>query len=51
MNRKKLLKWERKGSAMALVLLAVVILLVMGTGLLSLGLHSRIFAARTSIGL
>jgi hypothetical protein len=38
----------RNGSAMALVLLAVVILLVMGTGLLSLGLHGRMLGVRTS---
>jgi len=38
----------RNGSAMALVLLAVVILLVMGTGLLSLGLHGRMLGVRAS---
>ena len=48
MDRKKLLKSKRNGSAMALVLLAVVILLVIGAGLLNLGLHGRSLAARTS---
>ena len=38
----------RNGSVMALVLLAVVILLVMGTGLLSLGLHGRMLGVRAS---
>ena len=36
---------------MALVLLAVVILLVIGVGLLSLGLHGRSLAERTSAGI
>ncbi len=45
---KKALKRKRIGSAMALALLVVIILVVMGTGLLSLGLHGRIFAVRTA---
>jgi hypothetical protein len=47
-NRIGLLQSKRKGSAIALVLLAIVILSVMGIGLLSLGLHSRIFATITA---
>jgi len=49
MDRKKLLKSKRNGSAIALVLVAVVILLVIGAGLLNLGLHGRSLAARTSV--
>ncbi len=48
MNRKKLLQSKRKGSAMALMMVALVVLLVTGVGLLSLGLHSRLFALRTA---
>lgn len=44
----KLLQSKRVGSAMALVLLAVVVLLVMGTGLMSLGMHSRLFSVQTA---
>ncbi len=44
----KLLKSKRIGFAMALALLVVVILVVMGTGLLSLGLHGRMLASRTA---
>ena len=43
----KKIKSKRRGFAMALVLCAIVILLVTGTGLLRLGLHSRTFGART----
>lgn len=39
----------KKGSALGLMLLVVLILLVMGTGLLSLGLHSRTMASRTAM--
>lgn len=39
---------NRAGSVVALVLLVVVILSIIGGGLLSLGLHSRIFAIRTT---
>jgi hypothetical protein len=46
MNRKKLLQSKRRGSAMALMMVALVVLLVMGVGLLSLGLHGRILAIR-----
>jgi len=48
MSLNKLLKSKKHGSVMALVLVAVVLLLVMGIGLLSLGQHSRIFAVQTS---
>lgn len=58
MSRKKLVRYKsgvgtsgphskNPGSVMILVLLALVILGVTGTGLLSLGLNSRIFAVRT----
>jgi len=48
MNRKKLLKSKRRGSAMALMMVALVVLLVTGVGLLSLGLHGRILALRNA---
>jgi len=48
MNLNKLLQSKKHGSAMALVLVAVILLLVMGIGLLSLGQHSRIFAVQTT---
>ena len=38
---------QRRGAALALVMVAVVVLLVVGTGLLNLGLHGRTFAMRT----
>jgi len=47
-NMNKLLQSKRRGSAIALVLLVIVILLATGVGLLSLGLHSRIFAIRNA---
>ncbi|MHC4570928.1 MAG: DUF7305 domain-containing protein [Planctomycetota bacterium] len=48
MNRNRLLQSKRKGSAIALVLLAVVILSAVGVGLLSLGLRGRILAIRNA---
>ncbi len=48
MNRKKLLQSERKGTVMALMLIALMVLLLTGVGLLSMGLRSRIFALRTA---
>jgi hypothetical protein len=48
MRINKLLKSKRTGSAIALALLAVIILVLMGTGLLSLGLHGRMIATRTA---
>jgi hypothetical protein len=49
--RKKRVQSASKGSAIALVLLVIVILLAAGTGLLSLGLHSRVFAIRDASGI
>ncbi len=45
---KKLIKVKRPGSAIPLAVVAVLILLAMGTGLLSLGLSSRVFSIRTT---
>ena len=44
----KLLKSKRRGSAIPLVVVAIVILLAMGVGLLSLGQNSRIYSIRTA---
>ena len=44
----KMLQSKKRGSAIPLAVVAVVILLAMGTGLLSLGLHSRIISIRTA---
>ncbi|MHC4570929.1 MAG: DUF7305 domain-containing protein [Planctomycetota bacterium] len=44
MNKTKQLKSKRKGSAMALTLIGLIVLLIMGVGLLSMGLRSRILA-------
>jgi hypothetical protein len=48
MNSKKWLKSKRKGSSLALVACSIVILLVMGAGLLSLGLQGQFRAVRSS---
>ena len=48
---KKLLQSKRRGSAIPLAVVAVLILLAMGTGLLSMGLNSRIFATRSTSGI
>ena len=45
---KKLLKSKRRGSAITLAVVVVVIFLAMGTGLLSMGLNSRTFSLRTT---
>jgi len=45
---KKLLQSKKRGSAIPLAVVALLILLAMGTGLLSLGLNSRIFSIRTT---
>ncbi len=45
---KKLLQSKKRGSAIPLAVVAVVILLAMGMGLLRLGLNSRIFSIRTT---
>jgi len=44
----KLLQQKRRGAAVPLALIAVMMLLAMGVGLLSLGTNARIYAARTS---
>ena len=44
----KMLQSKKRGSALPLAVVAVLILLAMGTGLLSLGLHSRIISIRTA---
>ncbi len=44
----KILQSKKRGSAIPLAVVAVLILLAMGTGLLSLGLHSRINSIRTA---
>jgi len=46
MDKKNLLQLKNKGSVLLLVLLAVVILLAIGGGLLNLGLHGRIQGIR-----
>jgi hypothetical protein len=48
MNRKKRLKPKRAGFSLPLVMFVIVLVLVMGNGLLSLGFHNRILAVRTS---
>lgn len=45
---KKLLRKKERGSAIPLAVVAVLILLAMGTGLLSMGLNSRTFATRST---
>jgi hypothetical protein len=45
---KKLLKSKKRGSALPLALLVVVLLISMGMGLLNLGLHSRMMSIRTT---
>ncbi len=45
---KKLLQSSRRGDAMPLALLAAMLLLAMGVGLLSLGLHSRLYSTRVT---
>ncbi len=45
---KKLLKTKKRGSAIPLAIVVVLILLAMGTGLLSMGLNSRTFSLRTT---
>jgi hypothetical protein len=45
---KKPLRSKRRGSAVALALVAVMILLVMGVSLLSLGMSGRIYSTRTA---
>ena len=45
---KKLLKSKRRGSAIPLAVVAIIILLAMGVGLLSLGFNGRVFSMRTA---
>ena len=45
---KKLLKSKRRGSAIPLAVVAILILLAMGVGLLSLGFNGRIYSLRTA---
>ena len=45
---KKLLRKKERGSAIPLAVVAVLILLAMGTGLLSMGFNSRTFATRST---
>ena len=45
---KKLLQTKKRGSAIPLAMLVVVLLISMGMGLLNLGLHSRIISTRTT---
>lgn len=45
---KKLLQSKRRGTAIPLAVVAIIILLAMGVGLLSLGFNSRIYSLRTA---
>ena len=45
---KKLLQSKRRGSAVLLMVVAVMILLAMGVGLLALGMNGRIYSIRTA---
>jgi choice-of-anchor A domain-containing protein len=47
-NVKKLLRSKKRGSAIPLVVVAVMILLAMGVGLLDLGMKGRIYSTRTA---
>ena len=44
----KRLQSKRKGSAIVLAMFVIIVLLIVGTGLLSLGLRGRVFAIRTT---
>jgi len=48
---KKLLQSKRCGSAMPLAVVAIIILLAMGVGLLSLGFNSRVYTIRNASGI
>jgi len=48
MMMKELLQSKKRGSALPLVVVAVLILLAMGVGLLSLGFNSRVYSVRTA---
>ena len=45
---KKLLKLKRRGTAMPLAVVAIILLLAMGVGLLNLGFNGRIYSLRTA---
>jgi len=45
---KRLLQEKSGGSVISLAVVALLILLAIGTGLLSLGLNSRVFSIRTN---
>jgi hypothetical protein len=47
-NVKKLLQSKRRGSAIPLVMVAIIILLAMGVGLLDLGMKGRLYSIRTA---
>jgi len=44
----KIIRQKRRGAALPMAIIAIMILLAMGVGLLSLGTNNRIYAARTS---
>ena len=48
---KKLLKSKRRGSAIPLAVVAIIILLAMGVGLLSLGFNGRVYTIRNASGI
>jgi len=48
MNRKSLLKKNRCGAVLPLVVLIVLLLMIIGLGVAGLGLHSRLFAIRSA---
>ncbi len=48
MNMCKLLQSKKRGSVLPLAMFMVVMLLIIGTGMLNLGLNSRIFSIRTA---
>ena len=48
MNQTKQLHFSRRGDAMTLAMVAVMLLLAVGMGLLSLGLHGRVYATRVA---
>jgi hypothetical protein len=47
MNRKKLLQSKRGGFALVMVLCAIILLLVTGLGVLSIGMHGRMMGVQT----
>ena len=51
MYRKRSLQSKRGGFAISIVLCAVILMLIIGVGVLSLGMHGRTLAVRTSSGI